>query len=83
MKGLWLHPYKEDCEPMIFKLQNGLKSELSTEFRNSFGEPEEAISREIGDDIVIRINAKNEIVGVTVLNFEKSNARGYTSVCKI
>jgi uncharacterized protein YuzE len=37
----------------------------------SLGEPEEAISREIEDDIVVRINAKNEIVGLTVLNFEK------------
>lgn len=37
----------------------------------SLGEPEEAISREIGDDILIRMNAQNEVVGVTVLNFEK------------
>lgn len=37
----------------------------------SLGEPEEAISREIGDDIIVRINAKDEIVGLTVLNFEK------------
>ena len=36
----------------------------------SLGEPEEATSKEIGDDI-IRMNAENEIVGVTVLNFEK------------
>lgn len=37
----------------------------------SLGEPEEAISREIGDDIVVRINSNDEIVGLTVLNFEK------------
>ncbi|KYK37674.1 MAG: DUF2283 domain-containing protein [Theionarchaea archaeon] len=37
----------------------------------SLGEPEEATSNEIGDDIIIRMNAENEIVGVTVLNFEK------------
>ena len=37
----------------------------------SLGEPEEAISREIEDDIIVRINEKNEIVGITVLNFEK------------
>lgn len=37
----------------------------------SLGEPEEAMSKEIGDDTIIRINAKNEIVGVTILNFEK------------
>ncbi|KYK31236.1 MAG: hypothetical protein AYK19_04135 [Theionarchaea archaeon DG-70-1] len=41
----------------------------------SLGEPEEAISREIGDDIIIRMNAQNEIVGVTVLNFEKSKMK--------
>ena len=37
----------------------------------SLGEPEEAMSREIEDDIVVRINAKNEIVGFTMINFEK------------
>ena len=37
----------------------------------SLGEPEEAISREVEDDIIVRINTKNEIVGLTVLNFEK------------
>ncbi|MGD2248481.1 MAG: DUF2283 domain-containing protein [Candidatus Methanofastidiosia archaeon] len=37
----------------------------------SLGEPEEAISKEIGDDIIIRMNSENEIVGLTVLNFEK------------
>jgi uncharacterized protein YuzE len=38
----------------------------------SLGEPEEATSREIGDDIIVRINSKDEIVGFTILNFEKS-----------
>jgi uncharacterized protein YuzE len=37
----------------------------------SLGEPEEATSEEIGDDTIIRVNEKNEIVGVTILNFEK------------
>ncbi len=37
----------------------------------SLGEPEEATSREIGDDIIVRINSKDEIVGFTILNFEK------------
>ena len=37
----------------------------------SLGEPEEAISREVEDDIIVRINAKNEIVGFTMINFEK------------
>lgn len=37
----------------------------------SLGEPEEATSKEIGDDIIIRMNSENEIVGLTVLNFEK------------
>jgi uncharacterized protein YuzE len=37
----------------------------------SLGEPKEAISKEIGDDIIIRMNSENEIVGLTVLNFEK------------
>ena len=37
------------------------------------GKPEEAISKEIGDDIIIRMSSENEIVGVTVLDFGKSN----------
>lgn len=37
----------------------------------SLGEPEEATSKEIGDDIIVRMNTKDEIVGITVLNFEK------------
>lgn len=41
----------------------------------SLGEPEEATSREIGDDIIVRINSKDEIVGFTILNFEKSKMK--------
>ena len=36
----------------------------------SIGKPQEAISREIGDDILLRVNpSTGEIVGITVLNF--------------
>lgn len=35
------------------------------------GKPKEAISKEIGNDIVVRIDPKmKEIVGFTILNFE-------------
>jgi uncharacterized protein YuzE len=38
----------------------------------SIGEPKEAISEEIGDDILIRRDIHtNEVVGFTILNFEK------------
>jgi uncharacterized protein YuzE len=38
----------------------------------AIGKPREAISREIGNDIVVRIDPKTkEIVGFTILNFEK------------
>jgi uncharacterized protein YuzE len=38
----------------------------------AIGKPKEAISREIGNDIVVRIDPKTkEIVGFTILNFEK------------
>jgi uncharacterized protein YuzE len=37
----------------------------------SAGEPEEAISEEIGDDVVVHKNFKEEIVGFTILNFMK------------
>ncbi len=38
----------------------------------AIGEPKEAISKEIGNDIVLRIDQKTkEIVGFTILNFEK------------
>jgi len=36
------------------------------------GEPREAISKEVGNDIVVRLDPKTkEIVGFTILNFEK------------
>ena len=38
----------------------------------SIGKPRSAISKEIGDDILLRINPEtNEVVGFTILNFEK------------
>ena len=38
----------------------------------SIGKPKAAVSREIGDDIVLRVNSKTkEVVGFTILNFEK------------
>jgi len=38
----------------------------------SIGKPRKARSKEIGDDIVVRIDPKtDEIVGFTILNFEK------------
>ena len=38
----------------------------------AIGEPREAISREVDNDIVVRIDPKtDEIIGFTILNFEK------------
>jgi len=38
----------------------------------SIGEPKEAVSKEIEDDLFIRINPQNnEVVGISILNFEK------------
>ncbi|MBS4027161.1 MAG: DUF2283 domain-containing protein [Ignavibacteriales bacterium] len=38
----------------------------------SVGEPQEAISEEMGDDIILRRDIKtNGVVGFTILNFEK------------
>jgi len=38
----------------------------------SLGEPREAISKEIGDDILMRIDPQtSEVLGFTILNFEK------------
>ncbi|HLD85415.1 MAG TPA: DUF2283 domain-containing protein [archaeon] len=37
----------------------------------SIGKPKEAISEEIGNDIIVRKNEKGNIVGFTILNFEK------------
>lgn len=37
----------------------------------SAGEPQEAISEEIGDDVVLHRNFKKENVGFTILNFRR------------
>ena len=37
----------------------------------SMENPEEATSKEIGDDILVRIDSKNKVVGFTILNFQK------------
>ncbi len=38
----------------------------------SLGDPIEAISREIDDDLFIRVDPKtNEVVGISIVNFEK------------
>lgn len=38
----------------------------------SLGEPKEAISKEIEDDLFIRVDPNtNEIIGISILNFEK------------
>ncbi len=38
----------------------------------AIGKPKKAISKEIGNDVVVRIDPKTkEIVGFTILNFEK------------
>jgi uncharacterized protein YuzE len=41
-------------------------------FDISLGNPRVAISREVGDDLLIRVDPKtNEVLGITILNFEK------------
>lgn len=43
----------------------------------AIGKPKTAISKEIGNDIVVRIDPKTkEIVGFTILNFEKRFEHG-------
>lgn len=38
----------------------------------AIGEPTEAISKELGNDVIMRLDPKTEeIVGFTILNFEK------------
>lgn len=39
------------------------------------GEPQLAISEEIGDDIIIHKNEQDEIVGFTILNFIKRSKK--------
>jgi len=36
-----------------------------------FGEPQEEISEELDDDVVLHKNFEGEIVGLTILNFKK------------
>jgi len=36
-----------------------------------FGEPQEEISEELDDDVVLHRNFEGEIVGLTILNFKK------------
>jgi len=48
----------------------------------SLGESKEAISREIEDDLFIRINPQNnEVVGISILNFEKENSKRSSFSC--
>lgn len=37
----------------------------------SIGKPKRALSEEIGNDIVVRKDEKGNVVGFTILNFEK------------
>ena len=38
----------------------------------SIGKPKAAISKEIGDDIILRVDPETrEVIGFTILNFEK------------
>ncbi len=47
----------------------------------SIGDPREAISKEVGGDILIREDPKtNEVLGITILNFEKRFEQTKTEV---
>ena len=38
----------------------------------SIGRPKKAVSKEVGDDIIVRLNPKTkEVLGFTILNFTK------------
>ncbi|MCK5562256.1 MAG: DUF2283 domain-containing protein [Thermoplasmata archaeon] len=37
----------------------------------SIGDPKSALSKELDDDIIIRVNDNKKIVGITILNFQK------------
>ena len=41
-----------------------------------FGEPQEEISEELDDDVVLHRNFEGEIVGLTILNFKKKVQTG-------
>jgi len=50
----------------------------------SIGDPREAISQEVGDDILIRVDPKtNEVFGITILNFEKRFEQTKTEIFPI
>jgi uncharacterized protein YuzE len=50
----------------------------------SIGDPREAISKEVGDDILIGVDPKtNEVFGITILNFEKRFERTKTEIFPI
>ncbi len=50
----------------------------------SIGDPREAISKEVGDDILIRVAPKtNEVLGITILNFEKRFEQTKTEIFPI
>jgi uncharacterized protein YuzE len=50
----------------------------------SIGDPREAISKEVGDDILIIVDPKtNEVFGITILNFEKRFEQTKTEIFSI
>jgi len=50
----------------------------------SIGDPKGAISKEVGDDILIRVDSKsNEVLGITILNFEKRFEQRKTEIFPI
>ncbi|MEA2075386.1 MAG: DUF2283 domain-containing protein [Euryarchaeota archaeon] len=50
----------------------------------SIGDPKEAISKEVGDDILIRVDSKSkEVLGITILNFEKRFEQRKTEIFPI
>ncbi len=50
----------------------------------SIGDPREAISKEVGDDLLIRVAPKtSEVLGITILNFEKRFEQTKTEIFSI
>ena len=50
----------------------------------SIGGPREVISKEVGDDILIRVDPKtSEVLGITILNFEKRFEQTKTEIFPI
>jgi uncharacterized protein YuzE len=50
----------------------------------SIGDPREAISKEVGDDILIRVDPKtSEVFGITILNLEKRFEQTKTEIFPI